>query len=85
MEEKTTSLPTIAVVPTIGRIDKKGKNSDDINPGIKTANFENDPFPYRHYVSYHPTCNKILSKKWEERTRALHMKKLKVIHLLPCF
>ncbi|KAL2912836.1 hypothetical protein HK105_207617 [Polyrhizophydium stewartii] len=40
-------------------------------------NDDDDPFSYRHYNAYHPTCNKLLSKKWEERSRLLHLKKLK--------
>jgi hypothetical protein len=37
-----------------------------------------DPFSYRHYNAYRPTCNKLLSKKWEDRDRDMHLKKLKV-------
>ena len=35
-----------------------------------------DPFAYRHYDACHPTANKLLSKKWEERSHSLHVKKV---------
>ena len=36
-----------------------------------------DPFAYRHYVTFHPAQNKILDKRWDQRTRELHLKRLK--------
>ncbi|KAJ3208670.1 hypothetical protein HDU67_006611 [Dinochytrium kinnereticum] len=36
-----------------------------------------DPFEHRHYQPYHPTCNKILAKRWEDHTRDIHLVKLK--------
>ncbi|KAJ3108325.1 hypothetical protein HDU97_001450 [Phlyctochytrium planicorne] len=36
-----------------------------------------DPFEHRHYQSYHPTCNKILAKRWEDHTSFIHHMKLK--------
>lgn len=32
---------------------------------------------HRHFPSYHPTANKLLSKRWEEHARQLHLKKLR--------
>ncbi|KAJ3118871.1 hypothetical protein HDU96_007613 [Phlyctochytrium bullatum] len=37
-----------------------------------------DPFEHRHYRPYHPTCNKILAKRWEDHTRDIHLMKLKL-------
>ncbi|KAI8846944.1 hypothetical protein BC829DRAFT_253991 [Chytridium lagenaria] len=36
-----------------------------------------DPFEHRHYQPYHPTCNKILAKRWEDHTRDIHLMKLR--------
>ena len=38
---------------------------------------DQNPFSYRHYVTFHPAQNKILEKRWDERTRELHLKRLK--------
>lgn len=34
-------------------------------------------FSYRHYVTFHPAQNKILEKRWDERTRELHLSRLR--------
>ncbi|KAJ3208247.1 hypothetical protein HDU82_002746 [Entophlyctis luteolus] len=39
--------------------------------------FEPDRFEHRHYLPLHPTCNKLLAKRWEEYVRGLHRQKLK--------
>ncbi|KAI9364490.1 KIAA1430-like protein-domain-containing protein [Zopfochytrium polystomum] len=36
-----------------------------------------DPFEHRHYAAFHPTCNKLLSKRWEDHSRELHYKRLR--------
>ncbi|KAJ1334896.1 hypothetical protein BSLG_008050 [Batrachochytrium salamandrivorans] len=43
---------------------------------LPAVDCSDDPFSYRHYCAYHPTSNKLLSKKWEERSRSIHLKKL---------
>ncbi|KAI8908199.1 KIAA1430-like protein-domain-containing protein [Powellomyces hirtus] len=32
---------------------------------------------HRHFPTYHPTSSKLLSKKWEERAREIHLAKLR--------
>jgi hypothetical protein len=34
-------------------------------------------FEHRHYVAFHPTCNKLLAKRWEEHARELHYQRLR--------
>ncbi|KAJ3332767.1 hypothetical protein HDU76_013179 [Blyttiomyces sp. JEL0837] len=36
-----------------------------------------DGFEHRHYVAFHPTCNKLLAKRWEDHARELHYKRLR--------
>jgi cobalamin biosynthesis protein CobT len=36
-----------------------------------------DQFEHRHYFAFHPTCNKLLAKRWEDHTRDLHYKRLR--------
>ncbi|KAI9358304.1 KIAA1430-like protein-domain-containing protein [Zopfochytrium polystomum] len=36
-----------------------------------------DPFEHRHYLALHPTCNKLLAKRWEDHSRDLHCRRLK--------
>lgn len=40
---------------------------------------DSDQFAYRHYDSYYPTSNKLLAKKLDERSRHLHLFKLKQV------
>ena len=35
-----------------------------------------DPFPHRHYQALHPTTNKLLGKRWEEKDFKVHELKL---------
>jgi hypothetical protein len=55
-------------------IKKPSPPNNTNNPSSKP---EKDPFSYRHYVTFHPAQNKILEKRWDERTRELHLKRLK--------
>ncbi|KAJ3333293.1 Ubiquitin-protein ligase, partial [Blyttiomyces sp. JEL0837] len=35
-----------------------------------------DPFAWRHYHTFHPVCNKLLAKRWDELSRNKHLNKL---------
>ncbi|KAJ3053440.1 hypothetical protein HK097_004254 [Rhizophlyctis rosea] len=38
---------------------------------------QKDLWEHRHYPTIHPTCNKLLSRRWEEHAKNLHLRKLK--------
>ncbi|KAJ3045137.1 hypothetical protein HDV00_011863 [Rhizophlyctis rosea] len=38
---------------------------------------QKDLWEHRHYPTIHPTCNKLLSRRWEEHVKNLHLRKLK--------
>ncbi|KAJ3318899.1 hypothetical protein HDV06_006951 [Boothiomyces sp. JEL0866] len=38
-----------------------------------------DPYPYRHYITFHPCVNKLLDMKWDRTLRIMHLKKLKAV------
>lgn len=82
----TTVLPAIEsafqTVPSDTELQKRvtalQSSGDDKIPSIQPNDkAEKDPFSYRHYVTFHPAQNKILEKRWDERTRELHLKRLK--------
>ncbi|KAJ3312203.1 hypothetical protein HDV04_003336 [Boothiomyces sp. JEL0838] len=35
-----------------------------------------DPFAYRHFHTFFPSCNRLLAKKWEDRAKSMHLQKL---------
>ncbi|KAJ3110657.1 hypothetical protein HK100_002962 [Physocladia obscura] len=35
-----------------------------------------ETFEHRHFIPLHPTCNKLLAKRWEGHARDLHLRKL---------
>ncbi|KAI8928878.1 hypothetical protein BC831DRAFT_446235 [Entophlyctis helioformis] len=72
---RNTAAP--AVAPAAGP--SKSRPSASAPPASARTPTQPDPFSYRHYNAYHPTANKLLSKKWEERSRSLHLKKLKEV------
>ncbi|KAJ3176820.1 hypothetical protein HK101_010366 [Irineochytrium annulatum] len=37
-----------------------------------------DAYEHRHYRSYHPACNKLLAKRWEDHARDLHRTRLRL-------
>ena len=53
--------------------DKRSKSAQTKDHLLKLEPLDpNDPFSYRHFTAFHPTANKLLSKKWDERTRELY-------------
>jgi hypothetical protein len=63
----------------LGSVGKKAESSPKPPPPHPQShpNPNDDPFAYRHYVTMYPSSNKILEKRWDERTRELHLKRLK--------
>ncbi|KAI8814539.1 hypothetical protein BJ742DRAFT_848715 [Cladochytrium replicatum] len=44
-------------------------------PLQRGRNFK-DPTAHRHYIPFHPVCNKLLAKQWDLADRRLHLEKL---------
>lgn len=53
--------------------------SQDYQPNTTNYNAAAKPKSHRSYVSFNPTCNKLLAKKWDDNNRRLHLEKLKRI------
>ncbi|KAJ3259455.1 hypothetical protein HK103_002358 [Boothiomyces macroporosus] len=54
--------------------------SPDLSPSIAEEQKKLlDPFPHRHYITFHPCVNKLLDMKWDQNLRTMHLKKLKGI------
>ncbi|ORY49074.1 hypothetical protein BCR33DRAFT_18171 [Rhizoclosmatium globosum] len=50
---------------------KSNKVKDSLAKARKKA------FAHRHYFTLHPACNKLLAKRWEEKTMQLHHRRLR--------
>ncbi|KAI9208484.1 uncharacterized protein BJ171DRAFT_565028 [Polychytrium aggregatum] len=46
-------------------------------PAHKHLSPSSSTLEYRHYVPFHPTCNKLLAKRWDRAARDLHLAKLR--------
>ncbi|KAJ3271399.1 hypothetical protein HDV01_006686 [Terramyces sp. JEL0728] len=52
----------------------------NLAPSIaETHKIIEDPYPYRHYFTYHPCVNKLLDMKWDKTLRTMHLKKLQAV------
>ena len=61
--------------------------TNDVKPQTKVPAAEQDEqalnlppigtSPHRAYITFHPTCNKIVAKKWDDLNRSIHLQKLR--------
>ncbi|KAI8619178.1 hypothetical protein BC830DRAFT_819169 [Chytriomyces sp. MP71] len=71
--QKPPLVPSNARASTLKHVSKRVKV--EIKPITAPAVAGN--YEHRHFDSLHPTCNKLLQKRWEEYVRSIHLHRLR--------